>query len=278
MEEHLSIFDDIYSIKDNISDEIFLKLNNKVQKLISELKECKAKLEDYDDEDDFSSSLGSSISLYDSDSSSLYDEEDSDDHILPEIIINLEASEFQEETDETNDVDLEEESEIELEGCHCSEKWIFPSMDGEITTDLKFDKYFCLENEERMKNCENFKKFIEKFPLLNNLFAKQEIPFIDAPMNEDYDSKYVSMIIRIFLSIISKLNCDKHRSIMKMVLYDYMIRNSRFLVDNQNFTKTALRIFDEFIEKEPSFVALAVELNVNYTKWQEIFNNIVIKE
>lgn len=278
MEEHLSIFDDIYSIKDNISDEMFLKLNNKLQKLIRELKDCKAKLEDYDDEDDFSSSLGSSISLYDSDSSSLYDEEDSDDHILPEIIINLEASEFQEETEETSDVDLEEESEIELHECHCSEKWIFPSMDGEITTDLKFDKYFCLENEERMKNCENFKKFIEKFPLLNNLFTKQEIPFIDAPMNEDYDSKYVSMIIRIFLSIISKLNCDKHRSIMKMVLYDYMIRNSRFLVDNQNFTKTALKIFDEFIEKEPSFVTLAIEHNVNYTKWQEIFKNIVIKE
>lgn len=41
MDDHLSIFDDIYSIKDNISDEIFLTLNNKIQKLIADLQSYK---------------------------------------------------------------------------------------------------------------------------------------------------------------------------------------------------------------------------------------------
>ncbi len=33
MEEHLSIFEDIYDIKDNITDGQFLTLNNKLQKI-----------------------------------------------------------------------------------------------------------------------------------------------------------------------------------------------------------------------------------------------------
>ena len=58
MEEYLTIFDDIYYIKDDIPDEVYLSLNNKVMKLLQELKECKNKL-NYIDERSYSS--GSAI-------------------------------------------------------------------------------------------------------------------------------------------------------------------------------------------------------------------------
>ena len=41
MSEHIDIFNDIYSIKDKISDSDFLELNNKIQKLIQENKKLK---------------------------------------------------------------------------------------------------------------------------------------------------------------------------------------------------------------------------------------------
>jgi hypothetical protein len=41
MDEHLSIFDDLYDIKDNISDGNFLILNNKLKNLVQENKNLK---------------------------------------------------------------------------------------------------------------------------------------------------------------------------------------------------------------------------------------------
>lgn len=47
MEEHLSIFEDIYDIKDSITDGQFLTLNNKLQKIIRENKDLRKSLSNY---------------------------------------------------------------------------------------------------------------------------------------------------------------------------------------------------------------------------------------
>jgi hypothetical protein len=47
MSNHLEIFEDIYDIKDNITDGQFLNLNNKARKLVQEIKDLRQSLSKY---------------------------------------------------------------------------------------------------------------------------------------------------------------------------------------------------------------------------------------
>jgi len=112
MDDHLSIFDDIYSIKDNISDEIFLTLNNKIQKLIADLQSYKNRANlNIEDNSDEESELGSPISInsYDDHHDYIFQENNSNE------IIYISESETESESGEVAGVfpqrQMPEESE-----------------------------------------------------------------------------------------------------------------------------------------------------------------------
>lgn len=207
MEGHLSIFEDIYDIKDNITDGQFLSLNNKVRELVRENKELRQSLSNY--------------------------------------------------------------------VCCCSMRYVFPDMFNLIENDLS--EFFCVKSNERIANCENFKRLMEKFPHLENIFRRIDLPFAEEPIYQEYVKDEVVLISQILLFLVKKVSEKKDRAIISFVLYDFMIKNANFMKDYQFYTKLLVSKFERLLEDE-EYIAFVLEYNVSYTKWLDIMKSTIVPD
>jgi len=115
MNDHLSIFDDLYDIKDDITDGKFLILSNKIRNLIQENKNLKKKL----------SKKGKIVDY------------------VPEI--NQEAPVI------IHEIELVIQQQI----CSCSTRWIFPDsyrVTDNLTTCFCLESLEKMQNCENFKN------------------------------------------------------------------------------------------------------------------------------
>lgn len=213
MEEHLSIFDDIYDIKDNITDGQFLNLNNKIQKLIREYK-------------DLRESLANSAWI------------------------------------------------VEVPQCGCTRRWTFPNL---LASDAVPSDYFCLESLERMHNCENFQRLMEKLPLLENLFRKIDLPFVEEAIYEEYVKHEFTMIARILLFLAAEISGKRNKIIITFVMYDFIIRNANFLKDYPRYTNASCLKFEELLV-DREYIPILSEFNINYAKWIDIMKSNIVSE
>jgi len=217
MDEHLSIFDDLFDIKDNISDGNFLILNNKLKNLVQENKNLK----------EF-------------------------------IRKNIEDFELE--------FELEEDSE-----CSCSTRYVFPNS---INSRDDISEFFCLSSKQRMLNCENFKKILEKLPLLENLFRKIDMPFAEEPIYSEYNKKEITLILKILLFFTEEISGKRNKSIITFVIFDYMIKNINFLKDDQIISTTLLNKLEELLT-DAYYLLILSEYNINYSKWIDIIKSII---
>jgi len=266
--DHLDIFNDLYAIKDKISDNDFLVLNNKIKKLIQENKELRK----------VKPLPGRVICI----NPSLVN------GVIQYRYLSADESEDESEEVELIEVDTEDEDFPErdiphlftqtnilpqpmLHQCQCASKWLFSLTDrpeGEL-----YD-YFCLQSEQQMLNCENFKKFIEIMPLLENLFHKIDYPFVDEPIEQDYCRDQLIFTLRILMSINEQLSGKRRKSIITFVMYDLLIRTVNFLKSNQRFLETSIRKFNEFL-LDDDYISLAGIYNVNIQKWKDIMTSLL---
>lgn len=207
MNKHLEIFEDIYDIKDNITDGQFLSLNNKVRELIQENK-----------------NLRQSLSKY---------------------------------------------------VCCCSTRYVFPDMFNLIENDIS--EFFCVHSYLRIENCENFKRLMEKFPYLENMFRRIDLPFAEEPIYQEYVKDEVILVSQILLFLVKKVSEKKDRAIISFVLYDFMIKNANFMKDYLFYTKLLISKFEGLLE-DKEYIAFALEYNVSYTKWLDIMKSVIVSE
>ena len=212
MEEHLSIFEDIYDIKDSITDGQFLTLNNKLQKLIQENKDLRESLANHD------------------------------------LI-------------------------VEQPHCSCSTRYVFPDIFNLIENDIS--EFFCVQSYERLANCENFKRLMERFPHLENIFRRIDLPFAEEPIYQEYVKDEVVLISEILLFLVKKVSEKKDKAIITFVLYDFMIKNVNFMKDYQFYTKLLISKFEELLEDE-EYIPIALEYNVSYAKWLDIMKSNIL--
>lgn len=211
MSNHLEIFEDIYNIKDNITDGQFLSLNNKIKVLIQENKDLRNSLSKYVNED----------------------------------------------------------------VCTCSSRYIFPDIFNLIENDIS--EFFCVDSYLKMVNCENFKRLMEKFPHLENIFRRIDIPFVEEPIYQEYVKDEIILISEILLFFIKNVYEKKDKAIITFVLYDLMIKNVNFMKDYQFYTKLLIKKFEELLEDE-EYIPIASEYNVNYTRWIDIMKSLIVQE
>ena len=207
MNKHLEIFEDIYDIKDNITDGQFLSLNNKVRELVQENKDLR--------------------------------------HSLSKHV------------------------------CSCSTRYVFPDLFNLIENDIS--EFFCVHSYLRIENCENFKRLMEKFPHLENMFRRIDLPFAEEPIYQEYVKDEVVLISQILLFLVKKVSEKKDRAIISFVLYDFMIKNAYFMKDYQFYTKLLISKFEELLSDE-EYIAFALEYNVNYTRWLDFMKNTIVPE
>jgi len=207
MSNHLDIFEDIYDIKDNITDGQFLSLNNNARKLVQENKDLRQSLSNY--------------------------------------------------------------------VCCCSTRYVFPEMFNLIENDIS--EFFCVQSYEKLISCENFKRLMEKFPHLENIFQRIDLLFAEEPIYQEYVKDEVILVSEIFLFLVKKVSEKKEKAIITFVLYDLMIKNVNFMKSYQSYTKLLISKFEGLLEDE-EYIALALEYNVNYTKWLEIMKSAIAEE
>ena len=207
MNKHLEIFEDIYDIKDNITDGQFLILNNKVRELIQENKNLRQSLSNY--------------------------------------------------------------------VCCCSTRYVFPDMFNLIENDIS--EFFCVHSYLRIENCENFKRLVEKFPHLENMFRRIDLPFAEEPIYQEYVKDEVILVSQILLFLVKKVSEKNDKAIITFVLYDFMIKNVNFMKDYQFYTKLLISKFERLLEDE-EYIPIALEYNVSYTKWLEIMKSVIVSE
>ncbi len=170
----------------------------------------------------------------------------------------------------------EEESEEEIPidigtVCSCSTRYVFPNI---LDHNEDISEFFCLSSQERMMNCENVKRLIEKLPLLENLYRKIDLPFIEEPIYNEYIKDEVKLIIKILLFLIEKVPIKRYKSIISFVLFDFMIKNINFMKDYQIFITTLLDKLQE-LKTDEEYIEIAAEYNVNYTKWLDIIKSMI---
>jgi len=207
MSNHLDIFEDIYDIKDSITDGQFLTLNNKVKNLIQENKHLRQSLSNY--------------------------------------------------------------------VCCCSMRYVFPEMFNLTENDLT--EFFCVQSYEKLVSCENFKRLMEKLPHLENIFRRIDLPFAEEPIYQEYVKNEVILVSEILLFLVKKVTEKKDKAIITFVLYDFMIKNMNFMKNYQFYTKLLISKFEELLEDE-EYIPIALEYNVNYTKWLEIMKSVIVSE
>ena len=129
----------------------------------------------------------------------------------------------------------------------------------------------------RIANCENFRRLMEKFPHLENIFRRIDLPFAEEQIYQEYVKDEIILASEILLFLIKKISEKKDRAIISFVLYDFMIKNANFMKDYQFYTKLLVSKFEGLLEDE-EYIAFALEYNVNYTRWLDIMKSIIVPE
>jgi len=160
--------------------------------------------------------------------------------------------------------------------CSCYTRWRYP-LKGFNPKKIFFDyefkylDYFCIESEETLKKCENFKLLVSELPLLNILYdEKSKYVFTEDAIHDLYDKDHMIMILNILLKITEKINVYFLKLVIFFVLIDYLLRNNKFLIDNQNLAVVSLNKFREFINNNNNAYIFALKYNINLKKWLKI--------
>ena len=159
--------------------------------------------------------------------------------------------------------------------CSCSTRYVFPDMFNLIENDIS--EFFCVHSYLRIASCENFKRLMEKFPHLENMFRRIDLPFSEEPIYQEYVKDEVVLISQILLFLVKKVSEKKDRAIISFVLYDFMINNANFMKDYQFYTKLLVIKFEELLSDE-EYITFALEYNVSYTKWLDIMKSTIVPE
>ena len=118
---------------------------------------------------------------------------------------------------------------------------------------------------------------MDKFPHLENIFRRIDLLFTEEPIYQEYVKDEVVLISEILLFLVKKMSEKKDKAIITFVLYDFMIKNVNFMKDYQFYTKLLISKFEELLE-DREYIEVALEYNINYTKWLDIMKSNIIAE
>ena len=170
---------------------------------------------------------------------------------------------------------LESYHNDEKTNCNCSNEWNLSDTSTKYI--FEYAEYFCLDN---LKQCNNFKELCKHCPLIKNLFGQSDLSFIEDPIYKDYDPDYVKMIIKILLLFIKDFKDSYNKSIVVLVIFDFIMRNINFVINKEykSFANIVLRKFEEFSKDKIIFIPIAESYNVNFNKWYKIIQDIILKD
>ena len=195
--------------------------------------------------------------------------EDTEREEISEI---LDASTTGEDRIHERDIPISDDNleSIEPVPCECLSKFRYPDEFPTMDTHQTYSQMFC--SGLNIFQCENFKLFCEDYPLMYNLFEKQNMPFTYRETHSSYVSLHMKMIFSIFFTLNSILDSKRHKIITTIVFYDFVIRNIQFLFDNNQLARLSYDKFVSFIV-DVEFIQIADEFDINLENWRIALEN-----
>ena len=236
MEEHLVIFETIDSIKHLIPEQKYIDLCNQAQNILKALQ----KNDDDDESDD----------IY------------PDGYIIQALIDRGVLG--------NNRVDSDEEIEVPQNDvpCHCRR-----TLNDEDSQDGNLFSFLCLSSPGHIRECVNMNILCEKFPLLKNLYERQNIPFVTTPVIGEYNREDFVINCRILLNMMGKLVGEKNKSIAVFVIFSYVFENFQMVIDSLEFRDVIRNRMEEILNSE-TFGSTAEEFNVDYMSWKRAIDDL----
>lgn len=158
---------------------------------------------------------------------------------------------------------------------HCNKSYLTNIFNKEY----KVTDYFCLDSKGILLKCKNFIKLADEIPFIKNIYKKEDVQFNENYIcKEEYlDTDKYKMVnyMSILMGITHIFDTKQYEyRIMMISMFDYMLKNYKFLLKEKKFTNTALIKFEESI-KLKSYIDIYNEYNINYKLWHEHFKNAV---
>lgn len=233
MEEHLVIFETIDSIKNLIPEQTYIDLCNQAQNI---LKAIQKKEEDVESD---------------------YPE----GYIIQELIDRGILG------NDRIDSDEEEVPQNEVP-CHCRR-----TLNDEDSQDGNLFSFLCLSSPGHIRECVNMNILCEKFPLLKNLYERQNIPFVTTPVIGEYNKEEFTSNCRILLNMMGKLQGEKNKSIAIFTIFSYIFENFQMVIDSPEFRDVIRNRLEEILDSE-IFNLTAIEFNVDYGSWKRAIDDL----
>jgi len=248
----LDIFDLIYSIKNKISDNEYLLLNDKIKRMFDIINEL--------------------------DPNILNNQNDSqnDNHIVPSNNISLIHSEnhnnetHNNEThnNETHNNETHNNETHDFAPCGCYKLDLDNFNESKLVNDL----YFC----SNPFACCNIEYMCEKVPLLNNIYSNiKNNDFVNDICDED--NKQLNNIILILIYWRNN-NMGKFNDLILLIIIDCAFRYYGTLREssqsNIRFKKALYGIFYEYLEERRSFRQSFIHYDIDFNKWVELIDKM----
>ena len=118
---------------------------------------------------------------------------------------------------------------------------------------------------------------MEKLPLLENIFHKIDLPFVEEGIYQEYVKQDFTNIGKILLFLVEKISNKRNRIIITLVMYDFIIKNTKFLIDYQRYAIATSNKFEELLT-DSDFISVALEYNIDCARWLDIMKSTISQE
>jgi len=118
-------------------------------------------------------------------------------------------------------------------------------------------------------NCVNFLTFAEKFPLIQNIFERQNINYSYEPKLE-VDREICYNCIQTFLTLAKMMVGIRNRTIVVLAFISYNVDIYLFVKKYKNYNIEVLSKLQELINN-PIYFNIVNEFNIDYDCWIKLF-------
>jgi hypothetical protein len=151
-------------------------------------------------------------------------------------------------------------------GCFCREE-----VDFNIDQTNYLSKK-CCNNVFYLEKCGNFDRYVEEFPLLENLVTyKEELKYNFEPGDSDPDDRDFCMKVRKMLDLVNIFDFQTDKIIISFAIYSYIFDNFEHVKRHPDFGKVCTEKLNYFMDFE-DFNSKAEEFGIDYNKWKDVLH------
>jgi hypothetical protein len=170
--------------------------------------------------------------------------------------------------------------------CKCEKMFNFCEDNFNEGSDI-----FCKKDTESsifdVMNCDNFKNFSKRFPVLGHLVSNIHSDIENISNLDDIQKLFTPKVIvchynklemvntiKIFLKLVDSTKGTYYKAWICLSMYEFVLRNWKFCKDNKNFKKVFMfKWVDEFVPSEPIMVDLGRKINPYFDQYTEFFKD-----